>query len=234
MVFAAVKLKDPMKDWKFILGGKSYRKPGTRFWRPTGLEKIAKPENPDERIHFTVRMLLNQKALLPPKSLIGSKIEAPRPIDVQPSESVAESSVQALSPRPPWTDKFWRIPEEDHLVSFYEIQEEDVTEQETGRLANLLIAEKCRTWIEKGPSEIQGDLPKLDKTELRHSPLIKARLEPVIDKLLPHLHDEEYLRKAEWSYDDYRRWKDSHKWFKVFSRRKEDKGKQPASGNPQS
>jgi len=223
-----------MKDWKFILGGKSYRKPGTRFWRPTGLQKIAKPKTPDERIHFTVRMLLHQKALVPPKSLIGSKIEAPRPVDdVQPAESVAENSAQAPSPRPLWTEKFWRIPEEDRPVNLYEIQEEGVTKQETDLLANLLMSEKCLILIEKGPLEIQGDLPKLDGTELGHSRLIKARLESVIDKLLPHLQNEEYLQGAEWSYDDYQRWKDSHKWFKVFWTLKEDKGKEPASGNPQ-
>jgi len=239
-------MKDPMKDWKFILGGESYRKLGTRFWRPSGLEKVAKPENPDERIHFTVRMLLNQKALLPPKSLIGSKIEAHRSIhDVQLVESVAESSAQTLSPRPLssralssrllCTGKFWRIPEEDHPRNDYEIKEEDVTDLETDLLASLPMSEKCLIWIinNRNPAGSKGDFPILDVTELGHSRSTNTRLNPVIDKLLSHLQNKEYLRGAEGSYDDFQEWKESHRWSKVFSRRKEDNSKQPASGNSQ-
>ena len=136
-------------------------------------------------------MLLHQQAPQPPKSLVGSKVEAPRPIgDVELAEPSAEISVQALSPKPLCTKQFWRIPEEDQPINFYEIEEETVTKLETGLLANLLISEKCLIWIENNPPGIQGDdLPKLDGTELKVSRLVKARLESVINKLLPHLQN---------------------------------------------
>ncbi|CZR66807.1 uncharacterized protein PAC_16708 [Phialocephala subalpina] len=214
-----IKLKDSKKEGVFLFGGKSYRRPGTRFWGPLGLAKITQPKYPDERIHFTVRMLLHQRAVLPPESLIGSKTGM---LGLRPNEN------QVIV-----TEKFWHLPAEGNSKTYYEIKEENITKEETRLLANLLMSEKCRILVGKGPLETQGDLPQLNDTELGQSRSMKTRLEPIIDKLLWHLDDDKYQLEAHWSYNDYQKWKDSNKWYKIFSRRKGGKGKQPANRNQQ-